>query len=101
MSLTFDTANLLLFFIYLLYLSAVVALALQLISISLLFRPRLYEYAVFSAVSRVALGGCSAAVSEASAQKTLICESLKARRETFPPERSRSLCPDVGSSVHT
>lgn len=51
--------------------------ALQLIYISVLFRPRAYEYAAFSAVSRVAVAGSSGAVSEEPAHKILISESLK------------------------
>lgn len=51
--------------------------ALQLIYIPVLFRPRAYEYAAFSAVSRVAIAGSSGAVSEASAHKIPISESLK------------------------
>lgn len=61
---------------------SVVVFALQLIYISVLFRPRAYEYAAFSAVSRVAVAGCSGAVSEASAHKILISESFKSS-ETF------------------
>lgn len=52
MSLTFDTWNRLTFFIYICYLSALVVFALQLISILVLFRPRPYEYAAWSRVSR-------------------------------------------------
>lgn len=59
--------------------------ALQLIYISVLFRPRAYEYAAFSAVSRVAVAGCSGAVSEASAHKILISESLKVLRNFQKP----------------
>lgn len=61
-------------FIYSIY-RAVVVFALQLIYISVLFRPRAYEYAAFSAVSRVAMAGSSGAVSQASAHGN--CRHLK------------------------
>lgn len=73
--------------------------ALQLIYISVLFRPRAYEYAAFSAVSRVAIAGSSGAVSEASAHKIPISESLKVLGNFQQP--TRRLCPDVRGTFHT
>lgn len=72
--------------------------ALQLIYISVLFRPRAYEYAAFSAVSRVAIAGSSGAASDASAHKIPISESFESPRKL--PETNRSLRPDVGGTFH-